>query len=112
METKTVPLSDADRIAASRLSASTVKLRVPVELGSEVVEELVIRPTVRAFRGFSLTVTGDGGMVLDLYELARLGVMMAGHPAVLLEKLDVADMREVAQAVAGFLMPGPKAGSA
>ena len=87
------------------MRAITIKLSTPVQLGenSEPITELVLKPTARAFRDFSLATKGDGGAVFQLYELAKIGMRMASQPAPLLDKMDPADMMELAGAVMGFL---------
>lgn len=81
----------------------TIKLEVPVILGEENVEQLVLKPTARAFKELSVPMSGDGKMFYEPYALANVGVRMAGQTTALVDKLDPADMSAIAQAVLGFL---------
>lgn len=81
----------------------TIKLETPVELGEEIVQELVLKPTARAFREFSVPMTGDGKMFYEPHALATVGVRMAGKTTALVDKLDPGDMNRIAQEVLGFL---------
>ena len=92
--------------------AVVVKLRTPVQFGEEMIEELTLKPNSQAFRNFGLPMKEDGTIVFQPYALARVGVRMAGQPNAVLDKLDPADMWEVAQRVLGFTVPGLETGSA
>lgn len=85
------------------MNSVTVKLSEPIAWGKdEVVEELVLKPTSRAFREFSLPMSGDGKLDYQPYSCAKVGVRMAGKPDAFVDKLSVSDMLEVAQVVIGF----------
>ncbi len=64
--------------------------------------ELVLKPTARAFNGFSITAKQDGSVVYEPYALAKIGMSMAGHAPGFVDKLDVRDMNAVAQLVLSF----------
>lgn len=91
----------------------TIALRTPVQFGrdAEPIAELTIKPNARAFRDFSLPMREDGTILFQPYELAKVGIKLAGHPTAVLDLMDPADMWEVAQAVMGFTVPGLKTGS-
>lgn len=105
-----------DGATAAKLTA-TVDLRVPFEFGKEadgkarLVEQLVLRPSSRAFREYSLPIREDGTTLYQPYDLAKVGMQMAGFPAAIVDKLDMLDMMEVAQKVMGFIGHGLKTGS-
>lgn len=92
----------------------TLTLRAPVQFGkdSEPISELVLKPSAKAFRDFALPMQGDGTILFQPYELAKVGLRLAGQPAPVLDMLDPADMWELAQAVLGFTVPGHPIGSA
>lgn len=98
------------------MSASvTVKLSAPVQFGkdSDPVTELVLKPTPRAFKDFSLPMTADNGVLFQPYALALVGLKLAGiagGPA-FLDKMSISDMNEVAREVMGFLNPDPMTGN-
>lgn len=84
-------------------SSATVKLSDPVQFGKdELVEELVVKPTARAFREFSLPMKEDGTILWQPYTLATVGVKMAGHPPAFVDKLSVRDMVALSHVVMGF----------
>lgn len=87
-------------------SSETIKLSVPVEFGKEQepVTELVIKPTTRAFREFSLPMTKEGTIMYQPYELAKVGCQMAGHTPGFVDRLNPKDMNNVAQVVLSFLI--------
>jgi hypothetical protein len=89
----------------------TVKLREAVQLGSEKVEELVLKPTARFFKDLEVTAGADG-LKYKPYDLAVIGVRLAGRPAAaaLVDKMHPGDMQEVANVVLGFLGPSPETG--
>ncbi len=91
----------------------TVKLRVPVEFGKDAaaIEELVLKPTARAFKEFSLPMKEDGTILFEPYKLASVGVRMAGLPNAVVDKLDVEDMVEIAQEVMTFFAPSQTTGN-
>jgi hypothetical protein len=90
----------------------TLKLHTPIQLGSELLEELSVKWTARAMKGFSLPLTADGGVLFQPYELARVGVQMAGQPSVLLDKLAGPDIMALAQVVMSFFGDALTTGSA
>lgn len=91
----------------------TVRLREPVQFGrdAEPITELVLKPTARHFRDFTLPMKEDGTMLYQPYPLALIGMKMAGHPAAVLDLMHPADMSEVARVVMGFIEPGQGTGS-
>jgi hypothetical protein len=109
-EAKPVPLTDIERIDAGRRPPTEIKLSVPIEFGGDTISVLVLRPSARAFRGFSLPMTAEGGVLFQPYELAALGLKLAGQPAQLLDKMDARDMAEVARAAMDFFVPGQPTG--
>ena len=91
----------------------TIRLSTPVQFGndSEPISELVLKPTARAFRELTLPIKDDGTVLFQPYELAKIGLKLAGQPAPVLDLMDVADMMEVATAVMGFLDPSRRTGT-
>lgn len=102
------PKTDASSPAAGR----TLRLHVPIQFGENAppIEELTFALNARAFRDFALPMREDGTIMFQPYELAKVGLRMAGQPAPVLDRLDPADMMEVAERVMGFLVPGQKIG--
>ena len=94
------------------MSSVTVQLKHPVALGSETIEELILKPNMRLFKDVSLEI-GNGTMKFNPYALACVGVQLAGRPAAtaLVDKMHPSDAMEVAQAVIGFLSPAQTTGS-
>lgn len=90
----------------------TLKLQEPVQFGkdAEPIAELVLKPTARAFRDFSLPMREDGTVIYQPYPLALVGMRMAGHPAAVLDLMCPEDMAEVARVVMGFIGTGPATG--
>ena len=88
----------------------TVKLLTEVQLTKktgepigEPITELSLKPTAKAFRDFKLSMRPDGGFDFAPYDLATIGVKLAGHPVpVVVDLLDPADMMELATVVLGF----------
>lgn len=81
----------------------TVKLKSPVRLGSQVVDELVIRrPKAKDFRRFPAEPnTGD---------LLDLAGQLCGQPRPVMDELDLEDFTEVMRIVGGFMPGGPGTG--
>lgn len=92
--------------------ATVIKMRVPVPMGqdAEPLTELELKPAAKHFREFSLPMRDDGTVIYQPYELAKVGLRMAGHPASVLDRMHPADMNAVAGAVMGFLGAGPATG--
>lgn len=92
----------------------TIVLSTPVQFGkdAEPICELVLKPTARSFREVTIPIKDDGTVLFQPYELAKVGVKLAGHPAAVLDLMDVVDMMEVAVAVMGFLSPSQRTGTA
>ena len=90
-----------------------IKLSSPVQFGrdAEPITELTLKPTARAFKEFTLPMKDDGTVMFQPYELAKVGLKLAGHPAPVLDLMDPADMMEVAAAVANFLGTPLKTGT-
>jgi hypothetical protein len=97
-------MSEPETSPEKKPASVTVKLTEPIEFGKDtVIEELVVRPTARAFREFSLPMKEDGTVLYQPYALAAVGVKMAGQPNAIVDKLSVKDMSALAQVVMGFL---------
>jgi hypothetical protein len=93
-----------------------VVLRHPVQFGKDTIEQLVLKPTCRSFRDYELPMemSEDGTknkVLFRPYELARVGLHMAGQPAAVLDKMHPADMWEVANRVMGFIGVAPATGN-
>lgn len=90
-----------------------VELGFPFKVGKEgeLIEKLVMRPTARAFREFSLPMKDDGTVLFQPYECAKVGLKMAGHPATVVDFMHPSDMREVAQQVMLFFGVSQQTGS-
>lgn len=106
----------AEEETPKRWSAE-VKLREPIEFGKDesgkarLIETLVLKPSSRAFKEYSMPMKQDGTMLYQPYELARVGLQMAGFPASLVDKIYAADMLEVAQEVLGFIGVSQRTGN-
>ncbi len=95
---------DASVEAPQKPGVVVVKLKQPIQFGSELIEELEIKWSARAVKDLSIPITEDGGVLLQPYPLAVAGLKMAGKsPAALVDKLSGVDMMEVARVVMGFL---------
>lgn len=92
-----------------------IKLKTPVPWGKdEVVEQLVLKPTARAFRDVSLPLDQAKGTIdFRPYLFAVVGVRMSGRPSAetFVDRMDPSDMMEVATAVLNFLAPAPRTGT-
>lgn len=96
--------------AAKRLL--TLQLEKPIQFGKELITELVLRPSAKAFRDFSLPMKADGTILFQPYELASVGVRMARYPSAVVDMLAPEDMIQLAHQVMDFFAPaGPKTGS-
>jgi hypothetical protein len=83
-----------------------VKLRKPLKLGKEEIEELTLKPSAAAFRDFELTLSADQTVVFKPYPLAIVGLSLAGYPTAanhLVKQLDPRDMVALAREVFSFL---------
>ena len=89
-------------------SPKVLKLRKPLQLTKETaIDELELTPRARAFKGHSLVVRSDGAMELNHYDLAVLGLKLAGHTATatrLVDELDARDMKDLAELALSFLV--------
>lgn len=96
-----------------------ITLKMPVQFGKELIEELELKPTGRAMRGLRVESTGNGGFVYEPFAYAVAGLKMAGHVAsaeAIADRLHPADQQEIATAVLSFFVTPPtsepsKAGS-
>jgi hypothetical protein len=89
----------------------TVKLSEPVAwLQGVTVDVLTLVPRTRDLKNFKVTTAPGGGMVIEPYALAVVGLRMAGMPEAFLDKMCIADMNEVAGVVLGFLNQSPRTG--
>jgi Phage tail assembly chaperone proteins, E, or 41 or 14 len=83
----------------------TVKLRTPIEFGSQRIEELAFRPLT----GKDLRKLPEGSsMDVTLVLAGRL----SGQPDPVIDKLTGDDLWEVMTVVSGFMPGGPPTGSA
>lgn len=90
-----------------------VKLKEPVQFGSELIEQLELRPTGRAMRDFSL-VNKDGAVIFNPYDCAVVGVKMSGRlvgAEKIVDMMAPVDLMEVFQVVMGFIGGSPQTGS-
>lgn len=90
-----------------------IKLRKPIEFGKQTIDSLTLVPNGRAARDMAVTIS-NGSMVLEPWKHAVVGLKMAGHIAsaeALADKLDPADMMDIAQATLGFFVGSPATGS-
>lgn len=84
---------------------STIKLKHPIEWGSETVSELTLRrPKAKDLRKFPAEPTQ--GDILDL------AGALAGREKSFMDELDISDLSAVNKAVAGFLSGSPATGTA
>lgn len=78
----------------------TIRLRRPVRLGSEVIDELRFRaPKAKDLRGLDL----DGGRIDSMLDLAA---RLSGQTTQAIDELCMEDVREVLELVGGFTGPG------
>lgn len=83
--------------------SKTLKLKEPVQFGSETIAELTLRkPKAKDFR--KMPAAPGVGDLLDL--AARL----AAQPPSVIDELCVEDMEAVLDAVSGFMPSGPATG--
>jgi hypothetical protein len=93
-----------------------VVLGHPVDFGAkERIEQLELKPNCRSFREYELPMEmvegGRNRVLFRPYELARVGLHMAGRPQAVLDKMHPEDMWEVANRVMGFIGVAPTTGS-
>lgn len=105
METD-LELEDGDDLPPSR----TYDLVHPIDFGKERIETLELKPTGRAMRDFSLEITKDGGMRVELYRLCLVGLTMAGKPSAIADKMDAEDVSGLGMRALAFIMPGQATG--
>lgn len=80
----------------------TVKLKAPIQFGSQVIEELVFRvPTGKDFRRLPIINS------LELDTVFVLAGRLSGQPDAVIDKLTGDDLEEVIALVSGF-MPGSR----
>jgi hypothetical protein len=89
----------------------TVKLKEPVPFGTETIDELELKRNAKSMRNFALPMKPDGTILFEPYELAKVGVHMAGRPNAVLDMLDPSDVWALAQVVMDFFVPGQTTGS-
>lgn len=88
----------------------TLKLKVPIEFGKELIEELTLKPHPRALRELELQMgkNGEGNFfVFKPYSCALVGMRMAGHFAaaqVLVDKMDGRDLFDLGMMVFTFFV--------
>lgn len=81
------------------MDSKTVKLKEPIQHGSDTITELTLRkPKAKDFR--KLPLEPNFGDILDL--IARL----AGQPPSVIDEMAAEDLTEVADHVAGFMPAG------
>lgn len=81
-----------------------IKLKLPIEYGSETIRELVLRrPKAKDFR--SLPMDPAIGDMLDL------AGDLAGQPTSVIDELDVEDMMAVVDELGKFMPSGPEDGA-
>lgn len=81
-----------------------IKLKLPIEHGSETIRELVLRrPKAKDFRRLSM----EPGMG----EMLDLAGELSGQPPSVIDELDVADMLAVAEELGKFMPSGPEDGA-
>lgn len=89
------------------------KLLFPVTFAGQTVEELVFKPTARAFKGYEQRVTQDGSSITvtnNPYAAAVVACKMAGMVEAFAEQLHPADMTMLSGIANSFLAPGPGTG--
>jgi hypothetical protein len=82
-----------------------VQLTAPIDFGEGPVSELELKPMMRAFKDASIIV-GPEGTKFDPYQLAIVGLKMAGHfvgATKFVDKLHPRDAVKLSEAVTGFL---------
>lgn len=84
----------------------TIKLRKPLQLTKETeIDELVLKPSGRAFRDFEIEMNEDGSFIFKPYSCAIVGLKMAGYTASaakLVDQLHPKDQVAVGAAVFRF----------
>ncbi len=95
---------DAPAPAPDRKPGDPIKLREPVQFGSETITELTLKFSPRAVKDLKITMTPDGGQVFSPYDLASAGVRMAGYPDAVFQNLKSGqDLMDIAMAALLFL---------
>lgn len=93
---------------------SSYRLRFPVQFGSERIEELTLKANGRAMQGFKVQfqAKGDdeGGVVLEPYRFAELGLRLAGKPRAILDMMHPCDQFGLGTVTLGFFTHGPPTG--
>lgn len=81
----------------------TIKLKDPITVGSQVIEELHMRkPRAKDLRRMPLTP--------NLGDMLDLAGALSGQPRVIIDELSIADVTEVSNFVGSFWESGPKTG--
>lgn len=85
-----------------------IKLKVPVQFGSETVTQLTVTRKLKYLRGHSLRVTsdgkGNGGMEIDFGTLMDLGAKMIGQAPAFLDDMSEEDQAVIMQEASDFLV--------
>lgn len=102
-------MPEAPKEPAAPPQPKTIKLRVPVQLGTQLVDELNFRvPTAKDFRGLPLD--------LDMNGLLKIAGRLCGQTDVVIDRLTGGmtwgDLGEVISTVSFFISGSQKAGSA
>ena len=89
--------------AKSPASEVVLKLRTPVEMGSERITEITFqRPKGKHLKKIGTEVNGETVMTI--------ASKISGHPPMLFDELDVFDWRKVGEVIGDFLDDGQKDG--
>ncbi len=91
--------------------AVTFKLSRPVQFGEEAISELKVKPNARSMRDLGLQMKGDSTIIYEPYNLAKVGVHMAGQPNAVLDLMHPRDVMELSGLVMGFFGLGPGIGT-
>ena len=84
------------------MSEIAFKLRTPIKVGAELVTDLTLKSTARAWKDFSLPMSAEGKIDFQPYVLAQVGLKMAAQAPGLVDHMDAADMFRLSQVVMSF----------
>jgi hypothetical protein len=85
-------------------------LKYPIDWPTGKIETIELKPNGKAMQGFSLATTGDGGVVLDHYKQAELGLRLGGLPRAVVDQMHPADITGLGGLALLFINGGLRTG--
>ncbi len=101
---------ETEESQASDTPSNVYVLLHPIEYGKERIEQLELKPAGRHMRDFKLKLGADESIEFEPYRCAEQGLLLAGKPPTLADKMHPADLTGLAMVFMSFILPGPKTG--